>query len=139
MSRSLRKVHPIAYHYPAERPGELFFPTVHDGGRADPEATYGHVLYAQGLGPPDPDNDWEIGALPPGQVRDVRRSQGLAPPDIPLQRGRLLGRYPNSDIVMLGGKGQTSVEARYARADSGVGLPMGWGDFRSRMRGRGRY
>lgn len=135
----MHRVHPIAYRYPAESPEELFFPTVHvhDGGHADPEAGFDHVLYAQRAWPvPDRDTGWESGSLLPGRVMDVGRSHGLVAPDVPLRRARLLGHYPNADVVVRGAGGGMKAEARPTRVGSGVGARLGWGEFRSRRRGR---
>lgn len=135
----LRRVHPIAYRYPAERPEALFFPTVHvhDGGGAEPEALFAHNLYAQGPWPVK-GLGWEVG-VQPGRVMDPARSQGLIAPDVPVQRAQLYGFYPNADILALGGSGGMRAEAVPARACSGVGDRLGWQDFTARRRRYGTY
>jgi hypothetical protein len=139
--QAVQRVHPIAYRYPADRPGELFFPTVHvhDGGGAEPEAHFDHELFAQadwqvtGRG-----SDWDVGSLLPGQVRGLVRSHGLVAPDVPLRRARLQGDYPNADVVASGSGGRMRAEAWTA---SGVAPWLEWEEFKARRRGGygGRY
>ena len=142
--RKRQKVHPMAYRYPAERPQELFFPTVHvhDGGHADPRAGFDHELYAQGTWPtPRPGSPWEVGRQLPGRVVDMKRSNGLVAPDVVLRRERLRGKYPNADIVVLGSEGELRAEARPARTGARPGQPMSWQEFgrRGSPRSDGSY
>jgi hypothetical protein len=138
--RGMRRVHPIADRYPAERPEELFFPTVHvhDGGHAERRAGFDHELYAQGTWPtPDRDSAWRIGSLLPGRVLDIGRSQGLVAPEVPIRREKLHGDYPNADVVALGGDRGMRAEARPVRVGSRLGRPMRWKEFE--RRGKVRY
>lgn len=137
--QAVQRVHPIAYRYPADRPGELFFPTVHvhDGGGAEPEARYDHELFAQADWPvTGRGSDWEMGSLLPGQVKGLVRSHGLVAPDIPLRRARLHGDYPNADVVASGSGGRMRAEAWTA---SGVAPWLEWKEFLARKRNWGGY
>ncbi|MFO0954830.1 MAG: hypothetical protein U0835_27445 [Isosphaeraceae bacterium] len=134
-----REVHPIAYRYPAERPGELFFPTVHvhDGQRAEPSAIFDHDLYAQGVGPFRGEStryDWKEGSILPGRHVDSARAQGLVRPEIPLHRARLHAEYPNADVVLVQRPGETTAEARPARAGTGPGASLPWYEFQRRQK-----
>jgi hypothetical protein len=142
--RGTQRVHPIAYRYPAGRPEELFFPTVHvhDGGHAEPEAAFDHDLYAQeSRTTPERGTAWEVGRRLPCQVMDVGRSQGLVAPDVPLRRASLHGDYPNADVVALRGEGGMRAEARPVRIGSLPGRPMMWNEFlwRRKVRYDGSY
>lgn len=135
--KEMQRVHPIAYRYPAEDPEELFFPTVHvhDGGGADPEAHFDHELYAQrDWSGTSRCADWDVGALPPGRVMDVGRSHGLLAPDVPLRRARLIGDYPNAEVVLSAGGGRMRAEARPSRTGSDMDSRLGWEEFQARRK-----
>lgn len=138
-----RDVHPIAYRYPAERPGELFFPTVHlhDGGPAHPRADFDHILYSQPFREHSIDDEdfWRFGAILPREVMDVGRTKGLIAGDRRIGRLVLEGEYPNGDLVTKMEGIRPNVDARLVRVPWDLGPALTWRDFRDLRKSHGGY
>jgi hypothetical protein len=99
-----KRVHPMAYRYPADQPEELFFPTVHihDGHRLGATAQFDHHLYYQHSPSFGPSRNFLSGDQRPGEVMGAKldRTQGLVKPDRPITRIELLGRLRNEDHIL---------------------------------------
>jgi hypothetical protein len=104
-----KRIHPMAYRYPAANPSELFFPTVHihDGRNPTPFAHFDHNLYFQhsptfGRTPTFLTAHRLSAYLLPGDVMGpkIRRTQGLVKPDRPIEQIRLRGKRSNKDHIL---------------------------------------
>ena len=99
-----KRIHPMAYRYPAHNPEELFFPTVHihDGVHLERHAHFDHSLYYQHSPTFGPCRDFFSGDRPPGTVlgAKVERSQGLIRPDRLIAGIGLRGRLRNEDHLV---------------------------------------
>lgn len=100
----LQEIHPMAFEFPRRDPDQLFFPTVHvHRQRFHHQAHYDHTLYAQldreqtidrsGL-------EWDEPQKPIATVMDFARAAGVIVPQHPVYRRRMLGTYPNHDVVL---------------------------------------
>jgi hypothetical protein len=95
-----RKVHPMAFEFPRDRPEQLFFPTVHvHDGRVRKMAQFDHDLYCQvadGRRVPH----WEESPEPAGGFTRIDKAQGVLDPDVTCWRDRIHGRHMNVDILV---------------------------------------
>jgi hypothetical protein len=99
-----KRIHPMAYHYPAQSPEELFFPTVHvhDGAHLESQAHFDHSLYYQHSPTFGPCGESLTGGPPSGTTLGTKlgRTQGLVKPDRPIARIGLRGKLRNVDHLL---------------------------------------
>jgi hypothetical protein len=132
----LRETHPLAYHYPPAKPGELYFPTahLHEGGPANARARFDHALYAQPYKqhPNLESSSWDFSPILPGRKMDLVKSKGLLSGDRRVGRLLLEGNFPNADLVMgiaeSDGPAWRSppIHGRLARVPWDMGDTIGW-------------
>lgn len=114
-----KKIHPMAYTYPAENPEELFFPTVHvhDGSNVEAQSSFDHKLYTQA----SPNfqfvhstpASWEASKPYPESVVDMEKAQGLLRPAAQVIRRKIYGTYPNADYVLVAKDGTAEETYRH--------------------------
>lgn len=97
-----KRIHPMAYNYPVERPTELFFPTVHvhDGKSADKTDRFDHKLYYQ-HSPNFGDVNWDMSNSSAYTSVNASKTNGLVRESDVVYRKRLRGNLPNADQVLV--------------------------------------
>ena len=104
-----KKVHPMAFEFPRRDPEVLFFPTVHvHHGHVESRAEFNHILYQQSQLIPTNDSLWEVspsgnhesGFLNAQHFVNIKQTQGIVDPNLPIQRQRINGLRSNKDILV---------------------------------------
>lgn len=112
-----KRIHPMAYKYPASNPTELFFPTVHvhDGRKADTTAHFDHKLYYQQSANFADVTDWEESWERPDFALKIGRTKGLVRNTDPIFRKRIKGTLANADQLVMANGTFCTHEQRGAR------------------------
>lgn len=100
LTKGEKRIHPMAFTFPAADPGRLFFPTVHvHDGEVRPKAGFDHELYAQ-AGPGDAKpylRGFEESPKSASEFVDVAKAKDLIAPDRHAYLKTLTGLLPNED------------------------------------------
>jgi hypothetical protein len=101
-TRNRSRVHPMAFEFPTRDPERLFFPLLHvHDGELHAEATFDHILFAQGVGRARLGDSRQLFAHNDFALGDSMRHRhaGLV---VDLEAGlshtELQGRWPNRDL-----------------------------------------
>jgi hypothetical protein len=98
------EVHPMAFKFESNYPGDVFFPTLHiHDEKVHPEAEFDHYLYMQSLSTGSNAKelmDWRESVQPAGMYMITGRSKGLLDPDAHVYRKGLHGMLANQDTVL---------------------------------------
>lgn len=93
------EVHPMAFAFPTDTPGQIFFPTlhIHDGKIHDKEV-FDHTLYLQAQRGPQRGGWEESPGLPVSKVK-CGLTHGMVRPELHVYRVQMQGRFANGDVV----------------------------------------
>lgn len=100
------RVHPMAFSFPRQNPGELFFPTVHiHDGKVHARARFDHALFCQPHQNDYPNfgGQWEESQGQAKRFMKVGRTKGLIEPDQHCYKRELHGQLANRDTVLTVG------------------------------------
>jgi hypothetical protein len=102
LKKGASKVHPMAFEFPRDKPGRLFFPTVHiHDGKVHATANFDHVLYCQRAeSDTEPILKWEESRQPAGLFMKVKETKGILDPDSHCYALRINGKQKNEDILV---------------------------------------
>lgn len=102
LKKGHREVHPMAFSFPRENPGRVFFPTVHiHDGKVHQTAKFDHILYCQ---PTESERlatyGWTESFGHARQFIDVKRAKGVIAENQHCYRKPLVDRLPNRDTFV---------------------------------------
>ncbi len=95
-----QEVHPMAFSFPTDRPGHVFFPTlhIHDGEVHDKEH-FDHTLYLQGEGM-KLNAKWRPSPGLATKTVKCDLTHGFVRPEMHVYRRGITGQFTNGDIVI---------------------------------------
>lgn len=93
-------VHPMAFAFPTNRPGSVFFPTLHiHDGEVHEHEYFDHTLYLQGQSL-QMSKQWEESRGLAVQNVKCGLTHGMIRPEMHVFRRTIHGKFPNGDIVV---------------------------------------